>query len=375
MKNFIIPLLSLTCLAAKGQQPNFEITGVLKGLGDKKVILANKPPAYSMAYKILKFDSCISKNDTFYFAVRIEYPDFFSIEVEGEERIKSFIIDCNDRIIFQGHVDSLTSAKITGSIEDQLYDSMELKLDPYWIQNNSYVEELSLLKKNNLQNSPKYDSVNFMLNDLSRRRNELLFDFIKSHPDNFVSLNYLYNYQSILKNERDTVIKYYKSFSDRLKESPKGQALYYTLFLKDSVNTPGIQVSDFEIRDSKGELRKLSDYRGKYILLDFWASWCGPCIAQFPHLKEIYKTYDSNDFEIMGISLDIDKAKWLNAIAAHEIPWETFCDEQGADSKPYRIFDASFIPFTVLLDRNANILKINPDMETLKMELENLLKE
>lgn len=113
-------LLLAIAFNGAGQQPTFEITGVLKGLHNSKVLLGNKPRGYSNAFKIKYFDSCISKKDTFYFTGHVDYPDFYSIEVEGKKGWAVLILD-NSKIFISGSVDSVYRSKVTGSNETDIY--------------------------------------------------------------------------------------------------------------------------------------------------------------------------------------------------------------------------------------------------------------
>ena len=108
--------------------------------------------------------------------------------------------------------------------------------------------------------------------------------------------------------------------------------------------------------DSTGKIIKLSTLRGKVVLIDFWASWCGPCRKDNPHNVELYKKYNSKGFEIYGVSLDRDREKWLEAIKKDGLAWTHVSDLQYWKSEGAKTYGISAIPATVLLDRDGKII-------------------
>ena len=122
---------------------------------------------------------------------------------------------------------------------------------------------------------------------------------------------------------------------------------------------PGQPATDFSLPQRDGTTLSLADYRGKVLVLDFWASWCGPCRASFPWMREFYKEYQSKGVEILGISIDAKRADWEKALDAEKLPWKQVLDERTdpyANSKVATIYHALAIPHFVVIDREGKIV-------------------
>jgi thiol-disulfide isomerase/thioredoxin len=122
---------------------------------------------------------------------------------------------------------------------------------------------------------------------------------------------------------------------------------------------PGKIAPDFEeLRTDRETKMKLSDLRGQVVLLDFWASWCGPCRRENPTVVKLYEKYKDDGFTVMSVSLDKDGTKWLQAIEKDNLSWPNHVsDLNGWASAAPKVYGVSGIPFTVLIDRDGTIIK------------------
>jgi peroxiredoxin len=121
-----------------------------------------------------------------------------------------------------------------------------------------------------------------------------------------------------------------------------------------------------------GKTMKLSDFRGKIVMIDFWASWCRPCRMENPNVLKVYNQYHSKGFEILGVSLDQDKSKWVAAIQQDGLVWNHISDLGGWQSRPAAVYGVSSIPATVLVDKEGKIIARNlrgPALEAKLMEV------
>lgn len=144
---------------------------------------------------------------------------------------------------------------------------------------------------------------------------------------------------------------------------------------RNSANSlaPGKKAPDFMDTRQDGTTMKLSDLKGQVVLLDFWASWCGPCRRENPNVVALYNKYNKDGFTVMSVSLDQDKEKWLAAIKADGLIWPNHVsDLKGWQSAAGRMYQVQGIPFTVLIDKEGNIIKTNLRGAELEMELQRI---
>ena len=136
----------------------------------------------------------------------------------------------------------------------------------------------------------------------------------------------------------------------------------------------GSAAPDFTITNSAGETIRLSDLKGKIVLVDFWASWCGPCRAENPNVVNAYEKYKNKNFTILGVSLDDNKANWMEAIKADKLNWLQISDLKKWESVAVNAYQIDGIPFNVLLDPEGKIVATDLRGDALQNTLSTLLK-
>jgi thiol-disulfide isomerase/thioredoxin len=121
-------------------------------------------------------------------------------------------------------------------------------------------------------------------------------------------------------------------------------------------NNKAFAIPEIKLPDINGEMFELSTLRGKYVLIEFWASWCGPCRIQNPSLRKVYKKYHDKDFEIVGITLDTDVFKWKKAVEKDKLTWIQLGDLKGWENSLAKQWGINAIPFNVLIDKDGKII-------------------
>lgn len=170
----------------------------------------------------------------------------------------------------------------------------------------------------------------------------------------------------------DKFAQRYNALSKRVKKSSIGLELK-AMVAEIGKTAVGQPAPDFKASTPEGEMLSLSSLKGKYVLIDFWASWCSPCIAEVPNVKAVYDEYKAKGFEILSVSLDNDKAKWMSAIAKHNLNWKHISTLKGWDCGIAEKYNVTGVPAMILLDKEGRIVTKDLRGEKLREEVGKLI--
>lgn len=191
--------------------------------------------------------------------------------------------------------------------------------------------------------------------------------WIRKHPESGVSA-YLLSYFPGKKDREEIIAmlgdhakgsRIYKRLTD---DSPdplpgiKFESVDSTAAIKSGMVIAGATAPDFSAPDENGNLVSLSQFKGKYVFIDFWASWCGPCKPQIPFLKAAHEKFRNGNFVMLAVSLDKDKAAWQNAIKKHELNWTNLSSLKGWGEPAALAYGVGYVPFNVLIGPDGKVL-------------------
>jgi peroxiredoxin len=203
-------------------------------------------------------------------------------------------------------------------------------------------------------------------------RQQLRKSFIEKNPGAYFSMLTLWDYAGTFSNP-DELEKIFLALSDSLQETKSG------LDFKTMLNTvrllkPGVAAPDFALNDPNGRTVNFASFRGKYVLIDFWASWCGPCREENPELVKLYEKFGSKNFTILGVSLDKSdqKTAWTGAIKKDKLNWQQVSDLKGWENEVAKMYGVRAIPQKFLVGPDGKIVATQfsiPELEQLLTKL------
>ncbi len=150
-----------------------------------------------------------------------------------------------------------------------------------------------------------------------------------------------------------------------------------TGFAQKPANRPAVHrvVADWTLKKADGSALQLSSFRGHIVIVDFWASWCMPCRASIPHLKELYSAYHADGLEIVSVSIDARAENWKRAVLQEQMPWDQVLDNYTGDNNASDVaggYGIEAIPYLLLIDKDGKALSVNPGPGSLDKQLKKL---
>ncbi len=332
---FIVLFLANSLLSCSKQESSpdksYQIHGEITGINDGNIKLVKLNLVNNEQINV---DSTQIENGKFSFSGKVKSPYLHTLILDDTlVKIHFFLENKNIKII--GNIDNLDHTKIIGSREDSLFHS-------------------------------------YQIDDIFDRKKGM--EIMLKYPDyTFSAFTAYYQFQ-LHTIDTDSLDFIMQQFSESVKKSIYYKHLdtLYSTIKRVAVAQPA---PDFDIPDTNNQIIQLSDFKGKFILIDFWASWCAPCRAANPHLIKVFNKFKNKNFTIVGISIDKNKKRWLNAIEEDQLPWTNLSNLKGWDevSKQYGV---KSVPQNFLIDPNGIIIakNIEPDnmIEKLNLLLPNI---
>ncbi len=251
-------------------------------------------------------------------------------------------------VLFQAD-DLLKNARVNKSTLNKEFDIYSTKLSDIRAEVGKAQSAKSFNLEQRKANDAKYQEVMVEMR-------EQLYQFINDHPSSYFSVVAI-NDIITSRMDMDRIEKAYNSLAPKVQKSKGGMALGE--FIEREQRTKvGTMAMDFTQNDVNDKAVKLSDFRGKYILIDFWASWCVPCRVENPHLVKAYSQYKDKNFTILSVSLDNPgkKQDWLDAIAKDGLIWNHVSDLQGWKNEAAVMYGIKGVPASFLIDPSGKII-------------------
>ena len=268
--------------------------------------------------------------------------------------------------------DSIKNASIQGSKVNDDNKKLNKFLEPVMEKNNVLMAEYYAASEEDKKSEAFMKDITARSSALGNEAKEIYLSFIKENPNSFISLTALNSYAGSTPNV-EVVEPIFNTLSSQVKSTRDGKAFADRMTALKKVAIGAI-APEFSQTDPDGKEIKLSDFRGKYLLIDFWAAWCVPCRQENPNIVAAYNKYKDKNFEILGVSLDQTREAWLAAIEKDGLTWPQVSDIKYWNNEVGRLYSVRSIPQNFLLDPEGKIIATNLRGEKLAAKLEELLK-
>lgn len=254
--------------------------------------------------------------------------------------------------------DTVSNLVVKGSPAHADYEILAKAQKPFRDEMNKlYTEWVQLGKEGNKEGQQKIIDKREALNaEMMEKANKT---FIQAHPASPVAVYALSQYAGYDINA-DKAEPVYQLLSDKVKGLPSAVAFSEQLEIAKKTGV-GKMAMDFSQTDTSGKMVSLSDFKGKYVLVDFWASWCGPCRAENPNVVAVFNQYKDKGFTVLGVSLDqpTARAKWMKAIYDDKLTWTHVSDLQFWNNAVAQQYGIKAIPMNLLIDPQGKIIAKN----------------
>lgn len=321
-KNLILTAaLMLSATAAMAQSGTFELKANLKNFGDTVIVWKGRRE---------KMDTILVKKDKFTYTATLEKPRELNFLAPGALRGQRGAGMCRiiavpgEKAELKGDVKSRYD--ITGSKFYQQYHQVDLMKEASQKKMTALSDSLNNLMKNGAKQEDVYKIYSEKMPALVKEQNEKFFAYIAQHANEEATATLITDFEDPADMEKAKNMLSETIRNGRMKDlyEPVFEQVKKQKEMEEKsakLQAAGVEAPDFTLKDIEGNDFTLSSLRGKYVILDFWGSWCGWCIKGMPQMKEYYKKY-AGKFEIVGVDCNDTDQKWKDAVKKHELPWK-----------------------------------------------------
>jgi len=383
MRKCFLALIVLAFLSCKHEaSKQFEVNGRIKNSDGKMVYLQETP--LGSGERIITDSSIIGKDGSYSLKAKAAEESLFSLFLKGDIYPFAYVINDVPNIVVNADAQAQNDYEVKGSDASKSLREFSVTASGKWSTLYALGHQIdSLIKTGIPDTSSTIRTINeqgtSQLDDLKK----YVSDFIKTSKDPITSswalstssqVFSMDDYQSLLngivaKFPTHKGVAKIKEMNERQMALAKQKSQ-----ASDEPEWTDKQAPELSLPDANGKKISLSSFKGKYVLVDFWASWCLPCRKENPNVVQVYNKYKDKNFTILGVSLDKDKGDWMGAVESDKLAWTQVSDLREWSSAAVATFNFSGIPFNVLVDPEGKIIAQSLRGDSLEKKLEEVLK-
>lgn len=357
MKNLILGFVAMMLLSACSQN-DANVSGTLINGEGEMAILERLSSTDVTATDSAK----INANGEFSVSTgEITGPGFYRLRV-GENNYVILLLNQGEKVNLQGNaLDFYRSYEISGSPDSEKLRMLDQRLRKDYELTDSLRKSFMDLQTAGIYNMDSVkQSIDQIFLDAQTKKADFVKQFISENSNSLATLSAVqslkYDEYSELFDQVVTNLEGVYPNSDYVKQFKKQLVDLKAKQQASSRTQEGVEAPEIVLETPDGQPIKLSDFRGKVTLIDFWAAWCKPCRMENPNVVRLYNLYNDKGFEVFGVSLDKDKEAWINAIKQDGLVWKHGSDLQFWNSSVVPAYNLNGIPMTYLVDENGVII-------------------